>query len=83
MNPPILACFNSHAVDRYPYFSTGAMHEEDHARLPTGDNKIWVRDEDDWLGITNQQDRRRIQNRRNQRALREETCPVAKLALMM
>ncbi|KAG6364115.1 hypothetical protein INS49_005713 [Diaporthe citri] len=47
------------------------MQEQGPSRLPLGDNKIWAKDEDDWLGVTNQQERRRIQNRRNQRALQE------------
>ncbi|KAI7778158.1 hypothetical protein LA080_002584 [Diaporthe eres] len=46
------------------------MQGQGPSRLPPGDNKIWVKDVDDWLGVTDQQERRRIQNLRNQRALR-------------
>lgn len=60
------------------------MQEQGPSRLPPGDNKIWVKDMDDWLGVTNNnQERRRIQNRRNQRALREGTLPATQTALTM
>ncbi|KAL1869408.1 hypothetical protein Daus18300_005620 [Diaporthe australafricana] len=71
MNPPPPVFVQSHALDRYPlYSSADAMQEQGPSRLPPGDNRIWVKDVDDWLAITNRQERRRIQNRRNQRALR-------------
>lgn len=57
------------------------MSEQGPSCFPPGDNRIWVKDVDDWQGITNQQERRRIQNRRNQRALREETRPATVPAL--
>lgn len=59
------------------------MSEQGPSRLPSGDNRIWVKDVDDWQGVTNQQERRRIQNRRNQRALREEIRPATESALTM
>lgn len=77
MIPPLLVFVTSHTLDRYSHLSSAnAMQEQGPSRLPPGDNKIWVKDVDDWLGVTNQQERRRIQNRRNQRALREETRPT-------
>lgn len=76
MNPSLPVFVKSHALDRSPHFSSAdAMQEQGPSHLPPGDNKIWVKDKDDWLGVTNQQERRRIQNRRNQRALRKETRP--------
>lgn len=79
MDPLFPVFVKSH--DKYPHFSADAMSEQGPSRLPPGDNKIWVKDLDDWQGVTNQQERRRIQNRRNQRALREETLPATELAL--
>lgn len=82
MNPPSPVFVKSHALDRYPHFSSAdAMQGQGPSRLPPGDNKIWVKDVDDWLGVTDQQERRRIQNRRNQRALRKKTRPSTQPAL--
>ncbi|PVH69201.1 hypothetical protein DL98DRAFT_392004, partial [Cadophora sp. DSE1049] len=33
---------------------------------------LWVMDEDDWLGVSNSRERRKIQNRRNQRTFRKK-----------
>jgi hypothetical protein len=82
MNHSIPSFVKSLTLDRYPSsFTADAMQEPGPSRLPPGDNKIWVRDVDDWLGVTNRQERRKIQNRRNQRALRREFPPATQPAL--
>ncbi|KFY98580.1 hypothetical protein V500_01600 [Pseudogymnoascus sp. VKM F-4518 (FW-2643)] len=45
------------------------MDEQSHSHFPFNGN-IWVNDVDDWMGVTDSHQRRKIQNRRNQRAFR-------------
>ncbi|KAI1289035.1 hypothetical protein F5Y03DRAFT_64673 [Xylaria venustula] len=48
------------------------MDTPDHSRCPMPGRlgEMWLRNIDDWSGVTNKQQRKRIQNRRNQRTYR-------------
>lgn len=58
------------------------MDKQSHSHFPFNGN-IWVNDVDDWMGVTDSHQRRKIQNRRNQRAFREETNSKIKPGLTM
>ncbi|OBT71629.1 hypothetical protein VF21_08951 [Pseudogymnoascus sp. 05NY08] len=45
------------------------MNEQSHSHFPLNSN-IWVNDTENWLGVADSHQRRKIQNRRNQRAFR-------------
>ncbi|OBT57611.1 hypothetical protein VE04_01455 [Pseudogymnoascus sp. 24MN13] len=45
------------------------MNEQSHSHFPLNSN-IWVNDTENWLGVADSHERRKIQNRRNQRAFR-------------
>ena len=43
----------------------------------------WIKDKDDWLGVSDSQERRRIQNRRNQRTFRKKIDSTAQSGLII
>lgn len=50
------------------------MNEQSRSHFHLGSD-VWVKSVDDWGGVTDSQQRRKIQNRRNQRASREGSGP--------
>lgn len=58
------------------------MNEQSNSHFPLISD-IWVKDVDDWLGVADTRQRRKIQNRRNQRAFREETNSKIQPGLIM